>query len=197
MNDQDDYPHARNQPFTLRKSGERALLEFWHIGYGPDISYGLCVADPNLDRLWGRYSASAAACQPTLPMSNKLRVSLSEPIAAEVIRISAILGLSPDKTAQYLIKCCLKLYYDTGGDTMGLIGLAEGIYFPTREQAQAVAERLEAEAALNHLEDPEQEKLISVEVLEKGDGWKFKIDHLCGGTWKDIDALEREPPPFQ
>jgi hypothetical protein len=53
MNDQDDYPHARNQPFTLRKSGERALLEFWHIGYGPDISYGLCVADPNLDRLGG------------------------------------------------------------------------------------------------------------------------------------------------
>jgi hypothetical protein len=130
-------------------------------------------------------------------MSNKLRVTLSEPIAAEVGRISAILGLSPDKTAQYLIKCCLELYYDTGGDTMSLIGLAEGIYFPTREQAQAVAERLEGEAALNHLEDPEQEKLISVEVLEKGDGWIFKIDHLCGGQWKDINALEREPPPFQ
>jgi len=50
MNDQDDYPHARNQPFTLRKSGERALLEFWHIVCGPNI-YGLRVADPNLDRL--------------------------------------------------------------------------------------------------------------------------------------------------
>jgi len=146
---------------------------------------------------WRRDSATAAAYRPTLPMSNKLRVTLSEPIAAEVRRISAILGLSPDKTAQYLIKCCLKLYHDAGGDTMRLIGLAEGINYHTREQAQAVAERLEAEAALNHLEDPEQERLISVEVLEKGDGWKFKIDHLCGGKWKDIDALEREPPPFQ
>jgi hypothetical protein len=39
--------------------------------------------------------------------------------------------------------------------------------------------------------------LISVEALEDGKGWKFKTDHLCGGKWKDIDALEPEPPPFQ
>jgi hypothetical protein len=42
MNDQD------NPPFTLRKPGERPLLEIWHIGYGPNVSYGLCVTDPNL-----------------------------------------------------------------------------------------------------------------------------------------------------
>jgi hypothetical protein len=129
-------------------------------------------------------------------MSNELSVTLSEPIAGKVKRISEILGWSPDETAQYLVRLCLELYNDTGGDTMCLIGLAEGIDYPTREEAQAVAERLEAEAALNHLEDPDHERLISVEVLEKGDGWKFKTDHLCGGKWKDIDAIEREPPPF-
>ena len=37
-----------NPLFTLRKPDERALLEIWHIGYGPNITYGLCVADPNL-----------------------------------------------------------------------------------------------------------------------------------------------------
>jgi hypothetical protein len=34
--------------FTLRRPHERALLEIWHIGYGPNVSYGLCVTDPNL-----------------------------------------------------------------------------------------------------------------------------------------------------
>ena len=34
--------------FTLRKPDEYALLEIWHIGYGPNVSYGLCVTDPNL-----------------------------------------------------------------------------------------------------------------------------------------------------
>jgi hypothetical protein len=33
--------------FTLRKANERALLEIWHIGFGSNISYGMCVADPN------------------------------------------------------------------------------------------------------------------------------------------------------
>jgi hypothetical protein len=69
-------------------------------------------------------------------MSNQLRVTLSEPIAAEVKRISEILEQPPDETAQYLIKLCLELYNDTGGDTMCLIGLAEGIDYPTREQVR-------------------------------------------------------------
>jgi hypothetical protein len=37
-----------NPLFTLCKPNEGALLEIWHIGYGPNITYGLCVADPNL-----------------------------------------------------------------------------------------------------------------------------------------------------
>jgi len=45
MNDQES-PHI-----TLRKPGERPLLEIWHIGYGPNISYGICVAEP--PRTWG------------------------------------------------------------------------------------------------------------------------------------------------
>jgi hypothetical protein len=53
MNDQDEYPQARNPPFTLRKTREHALLEFWHIGCGPNITYGFCVAEPNLDWLGG------------------------------------------------------------------------------------------------------------------------------------------------
>jgi len=37
-----------NPLFTLCKANEGALLEIWHIGYGPNITYGLCVVDPNL-----------------------------------------------------------------------------------------------------------------------------------------------------
>jgi len=37
--------HQDNPLFTLRKPGERPLLEIWHIGYGPNISYGICVAE--------------------------------------------------------------------------------------------------------------------------------------------------------
>jgi len=37
-----------NPLFTLRKPDERALLEICHIGYGPNVTYGLCVGDPNL-----------------------------------------------------------------------------------------------------------------------------------------------------
>jgi len=48
-----------NPLFTLRKPDERALLEIWHIGYGPNITYGLCVADPNLYRS-GRPAAFAS-----------------------------------------------------------------------------------------------------------------------------------------
>ena len=42
--------HQDNPLFTLRKPGERPLLEIWHIGYGPNISYGICVAEP--PRAW-------------------------------------------------------------------------------------------------------------------------------------------------
>jgi hypothetical protein len=37
-----------NPLFTLGKPDERALLEIWHIGSGPNITYGICVIDPNL-----------------------------------------------------------------------------------------------------------------------------------------------------
>ena len=36
-----------NPLFTLHKPDERPLLEIWHIGFGPNITYGLCVADSN------------------------------------------------------------------------------------------------------------------------------------------------------
>ena len=67
-----NYAPAHHAGFTLRKPNECSLLEIWHIGFGPNITYGLCVAD-----------------------------------------------------SQYLIKLCLELYNDTGGDTMCLIGPAE------------------------------------------------------------------------
>jgi hypothetical protein len=41
----DDYPNSHYAGFTLRKPDERPLLEIWHIGYGPNISYGTCVAE--------------------------------------------------------------------------------------------------------------------------------------------------------
>jgi hypothetical protein len=43
-----NYAPPYHASFTLRKPNERALLEIWHIGYGPNVSYGLCVTDPNL-----------------------------------------------------------------------------------------------------------------------------------------------------
>ena len=42
-----NYAPAHHAGFTLRKPNESALLEIWHIGYGPNITYGLCVADSN------------------------------------------------------------------------------------------------------------------------------------------------------
>ena len=42
-----NYAPAHHAGFTLRKPNECALLEIWHIGYGPNITYGLCVADSN------------------------------------------------------------------------------------------------------------------------------------------------------
>ena len=80
---------------------------------------------------------------------------------------------------------------------MRLIGLAEGLHYPTPDQAQAVAGRLEIQAAENHLEDPDSESLISMEVVKKGESWKFKTDHLRGDKWKDIDARDEEPPSFE
>ena len=43
-----NYAPPYHAGFTLRKPDERALLEIWHIGYGPNVSYGLCVTHPNL-----------------------------------------------------------------------------------------------------------------------------------------------------
>jgi len=41
-----NYAPPYHAGFTLHKPDERALLEIWHIGYGPHITCGLCVADP-------------------------------------------------------------------------------------------------------------------------------------------------------
>jgi hypothetical protein len=42
---------ALSRGFYASQAGERALLEIWHIGYGPNISSGICVAEP--PRAWG------------------------------------------------------------------------------------------------------------------------------------------------
>jgi hypothetical protein len=53
-----NYTPPYHAPFTRRKPDERALLEIWHISYGPNVSYLLCVTDPNL--LLERSSRAAA-----------------------------------------------------------------------------------------------------------------------------------------
>ena len=129
-------------------------------------------------------------------MANEITVTLSEHIATEVKRIAEILGLSLNQCTEYLIQSCLDLYNDIGGDTMRLIGLAEGLQYPTPGQARTVAERIEMQAVQNHLEHPDFEMLISMEVVKHGDSWKFKTDQLRGDKWKDIDARDEEPPLF-
>src|SRR5215468_10425769 len=42
-----NYAPAHHAGFTQPKPDESPLLEIWHIGFGPNVSYGLCVADPN------------------------------------------------------------------------------------------------------------------------------------------------------
>ena len=130
-------------------------------------------------------------------MANEITVTLCEQIGTEVKRIAEILGLSPDQCAEYLIQSCLDLHKDTGGDTMCLIGLAEGFKYQTVDEARAVAERIEIQAVENHLEHPESEMLISMEVVKNDEGWNFKTDHLRRDKWKGIDDRDdAQPPPF-
>jgi hypothetical protein len=42
-----NYASTYHAGFTLRKPDERHLLNIWPIGFAPNISYGMCVADPN------------------------------------------------------------------------------------------------------------------------------------------------------
>jgi hypothetical protein len=42
-----NYASPYHAGFTLHKPDERPLLEILHIGFGPNISYGMCAADPN------------------------------------------------------------------------------------------------------------------------------------------------------
>jgi hypothetical protein len=128
---------------------------------------------------------------------NPLTVTLSASVAAEVKRIDEIPGLSPDQCAEYLIERCLDLYEDTGGDTMRLIGRAEEFQYPTFDEARAVGERIEIQAVQNHLEHPESEMLISMEVVKDDEGWNFETDHLRRDKGKGIDDRDDDqPPPF-
>jgi hypothetical protein len=45
-----NYAPPYHAGFTLRKPDERALLEIWHIGYGPNVSYGSLKNLRNLRR---------------------------------------------------------------------------------------------------------------------------------------------------
>jgi hypothetical protein len=126
-------------------------------------------------------------------MNEKITVSLSDPIAAEVKRIAETLTLSLDQCVEYLLETFINGFAD--GDTRRLIDLAVIRNYPTRQAAQAVAERLEQLAVQNHLDDPEREKLISVELTREDRAWALQICELRVDKWKGID--EREPPTFQ
>jgi Trk K+ transport system NAD-binding subunit len=126
-------------------------------------------------------------------MNEKITVRLSDPIAAKVKRIAETLTLSLDQCVEYLLETFIDGFAD--GDTRRLVDLAVCRHYPTREAAQAVAERLEQLAVQNHLDDPEREKLISVEVTREDRAWALQISELRVDKWKGID--ERESPTFQ
>jgi hypothetical protein len=118
-------------------------------------------------------------------MNEKITVSLSDPIAAKVKRIAETLTLSLDQCVEYLLETFINGFAD--GDTRRLVDLAVIRNYPTRQAAQAVAERLEQLAVQNHLDDPEGEKLISVEVAGEDRSWVLQICELRIDKWKGID----------
>jgi hypothetical protein len=134
-------------------------------------------------------------------MNEKIIVTLSDPIAARVKRIAETLGLSLDQCVEYLLEIFLNGLGD--GDTHQLVDLAVIRNYPSREAAQAVAERLEQLAVQNHLDDPVREKLISVEVAREDQVWVLQIfelrldNELRVDKWKGIDDHDDKPPTFQ
>jgi hypothetical protein len=128
-------------------------------------------------------------------MNDKITVSLSGPIAADVKVIAETLIMPLDQCVEYLLKLCLN-GLGADGDTQLLVDLAMCQKYPTREAAQAVAERLEQFALQNHLDDPVREKLISVEVATEDQVWALQTFELRADKWKDIDERDEKPPTF-
>jgi hypothetical protein len=129
-------------------------------------------------------------------MNEKITVSLSDPVAAKVKRIAETLTMPLDQCVEYLLKLFLN-GLSPDSDTYQLVDLAMCRHYPTCEAAQAVAERLEQLAVQNHLDDPEREKLISVEVAREDQVWVLQICELRVDKWKGIDERDDKPPTFQ
>jgi hypothetical protein len=76
-------------------------------------------------------------------------IILAHKLLAEVQRIGAVLGLSDNDCVGYLLEAYLDSFPD--GDTRRLIDLVEMLEYSTKEEADGVAQRLEAMAMENHL----------------------------------------------
>jgi hypothetical protein len=119
------------------------------------------------------------------PMKMKVPIEIDSDLLVQFNRISAVLGISP---ARYIESYLKDLLASLGQDPA--LYVANELFFnsyPSRELAEAAAEKFEAYAIEQKLEGNGVASVISTEVVEYQSGfWRVKVNHLTHRGWRVV-----------